>query len=84
MNHQQESALSSARLAADDARHEIQHVHQWLATLFRAIQRCREDSDECYHLADMGLYLAERSAGVSTGDLDHLKAELAKLREAVA
>lgn len=83
MNEQHETTLGLARVHAEDAQYEIRHGRGWLATIFCAITRAGQ-LEEARDLAEIGHYLAERSAGIADSELEELRRELATLSEVAA
>lgn len=75
MNDQFPSALGAARICAEDLGQELSHGQRWLGAIFQAIERAPTVED-AGALAEIGRYLAERSAGIASADLERMRAAL--------
>ena len=78
MNNHSSDHLGMARVGVEDAQYECSQAQRWLVALFAAIGEARTPED-VRALADIGAYLAERSASVISSDLADVTAQLAKV-----
>ena len=84
MNNQTASAIGGALVHVQDASDEIREGTRWAVAIFRAIQHAPSGTDDAKDLASIGQYLVERSEGISSADLERLKADLTTLQGGAA
>ena len=72
------AGLGAARIHAEDLGQELSHAQGWIGAIFKAIERA-ERIEDAEILAEIGRYLAERSAGIVSADLQHLRAALSEV-----
>ena len=69
------AGLGAARIHAEDLGQELSHAQGWIGAIFKAIERAKRIED-AEILAEIGRYLAERSAGIVDADLERLRSAL--------